>query len=77
LLDLDNMEIADIISKGTEKGLNLYPDSGDFFKWISVLRAADSLWSTSNEFGFIRLAEEGVRGVCPQILATGWDRSVR
>jgi hypothetical protein len=76
LLDLGNMEIEDIISKGEEKGKNMYPDSGDTFKWISILRAADSLWSTSDECGFIRLAEEGIRGVCPQILATGWNRSV-
>jgi hypothetical protein len=55
-------------------GEDYFQDSGKVFQWISVLRAADYLWSTGDKFGFIRLAEEGVSGASPQIIATCWDR---
>jgi hypothetical protein len=56
-------------------GEDFYRDSGKIFKWISILRAADYVWSNENKFGFIRLAEEGVSDTSPQIIAVCWDRS--
>jgi hypothetical protein len=55
-------------------GEDFYQDSGAVFKWISILRAADSLWSPENKFSFVRLAEEGVSDTSPQIIANCWDR---
>jgi hypothetical protein len=65
-----------MMSEGEEIGRHLYPDSGDTFKWVAVLRAGDRFWSTTGEFGFVRLAEEGTRGNGPQILAIGGNRLV-
>ncbi len=76
LRSLDNKEISEIIDNGAEMGDNFYPDSGDVFKWVSVLRAADYLWSNDSKFGFVRLAEEGVFGTSPQIIVTCWNRLV-
>jgi hypothetical protein len=76
LQDLGDKDIETSLQKGEEMGKTFYFESGDVFKWITIIRAADNLWSDSNEYGFIRLAEEGVRGGCPQIIARGWDRLV-
>lgn len=74
LLDLGKKDISDMIFNGTKLGEDYYHDSGKVFKWVSVLRAADSLWSSTDQLGFIRLAEEGVTDSSPQIIATCWDR---
>lgn len=77
LRDLGEKDIQSSLKDGAEMGKTFYFESGDVFKWVSILRAADSLWSDHNEHGLIRLAEEGVRGSCPQIIARGWDRLVK
>jgi hypothetical protein len=76
LLDLGNKDIEQVLKDGEEMAKTFYFESGDVFKWITVLRAGDCLWSEFNEHGFIRLTEEGVRGGCPQIVSRCWDRLV-
>jgi len=76
LLDLGNKDIEQGLKDGEEMAKTFYFESGDVFKWITVLRAGDCLWSEFNEHGFIRLTEEGLRGGCPQIVARCWDRLV-
>jgi hypothetical protein len=74
LLDLGNKDIEQGLKDGEEMAKTFYFESGDVFKWITVLRAGDCLWSEFNEHGFIRLTEEGLRGGYPQIVARCWDR---
>jgi hypothetical protein len=74
LRDLNNTEIIKIMDNGAEMGQIFYPESGDTFKWTSILRAADVLWNGNSQFGFIRLGEEGIAGTSPQIIVNCINR---
>jgi hypothetical protein len=74
LRDLRNPEIVEIIDKGIEMGHDYYSDYGNLMRNISVLRAADSLWSTTSSCGMIRLGEEGLKSASPQILVVLSER---
>jgi hypothetical protein len=70
--------IISVIKEGVEKGSLFYPGSGDTFKWVSVLRAADLHFSTQDVAGIalFRMREEGLAGDSPQIIVRCKDRYV-
>ena len=77
LLSLGKKEVSEIIGNGAKGGEDTGPESRKVLKWISILRAADSLWNHDRKFGLIRLAEEGVSSdPSPQIIATSCHRRV-
>jgi len=66
--------VVDIIDDGAVEAKEFYELSGDTFKWVSVLRAAEVHWNTSDSIVVFRLREEGTHGDSPQIVVRGWNR---
>lgn len=72
--------IVSMLDKGIEEGQLFYPDSGETYKWVTILRAADLHWSSQEPedatFSLFRMREEGLHGDSPQILVNCWNRYV-
>lgn len=69
LRDTDNQEIISMIDDGAEEGRLLYADSGETYKWVAVLRAADVYWGPKDAgISLCRMQEEGLAGDAPQIV---------
>ncbi len=69
--------IVAMIKDGIEEAKLFWPDSGDTYKWVSILRAADLHWTTKEACGNIslfRMREEGLSGDSPQIVVRCADR---
>jgi|688.fasta_scaffold431474_1 hypothetical protein len=70
--------IIAMIDAGSEEGQLFYPDSGETFKWVTLLRAADLHWSSKDvsdsEIVLFRMREEGLKEGGPQISVRCWDR---
>ncbi len=64
--------IISLIQDGSEEGKQFYSESGDTYKWVFILRAADIHWSTKDasaaNIALFRLREEGLVGDSPQII---------
>lgn len=69
LRDTDDQEIITMIDDGAEEGRLMYPESGETYKWVSVLRAADVHWGPKDTgISLCRMQEEGLAGDSPQIV---------
>jgi hypothetical protein len=64
--------IIRMLDDGAEEGQVFYSGSGNIFKWVSILRAADIHWSplgaNDASVALFRLREEGVMGNSPHIV---------
>jgi hypothetical protein len=71
-------EIVAMIDTATEQGRMFYPDSGETYKWVALLRGADIHWSSKEakdaSFVLFRMREEGLLGDGPQVSVRCWDR---
>lgn len=56
------------MSSASQAGATYYRDSGDLFKWIGVLRAADSYWNPDHVPVLFLLDTEKLEGDSPRIV---------
>ena len=78
LCSVGDRNILAVIEEGVEEGKLFWPESGETFKWVSILRAADLHWSNkeagSASFALFRMRSEGIVGNSPQIIVRCRDR---
>jgi hypothetical protein len=78
LCNIGDETIVSMIKEGGEEAKLFWPDSGDTFKWVSILRGADLHWTTREatcaNISLFRLREEGLIGDSPQIIVRCADR---
>ena len=67
--------VLQILDDGEVEGAEFYSLSGQTFKWVSVLRAAEVYWNSAGDNTVLfRLREEGTVGDSPQIVVRCWNR---
>jgi len=80
LRDSSDEHIITMIDEGTEEGRLFWSASGETYKWVVLLRAADLFWSPQEsknaEVALFRMREEGLRGDSPHIIVRCRDRYV-
>jgi hypothetical protein len=75
LRDLGRTDITAVLNEAIEKGETDYYEFGETFRWVGVLRAAQQVWTTTdNEHPLFRMESEGVSSMSPQILVKAWNR---
>jgi len=76
LRDTGDAAIVSVINDGIEEGQLFYSESGDTYKWVSILRAAELHFASkeNDSLSLFRMREEGLKGESPQILVRGRDR---
>ena len=60
--------VIELMDNGATEAKEFYDLSGDTFKWVTVLRAAEVHWNTNDTIVLFRLREEGILGDSPQII---------
>lgn len=74
LRSLDQSGLNEIIDDADAEADKYWFESGDTYKWVGVLQAADLHWGSADEPCMIRAEDEKPRGDSPQILFKLRDR---
>jgi hypothetical protein len=74
LLNINTEAITDIIRTYAKDGDQQVYESGATYRWVGVLRAAEKLWKTTDEYALFRTELEGINGASPQLVFKTQDR---
>lgn len=73
LRTLGREDLVTILNEAVKRSRH-FPESGNTSSWVGMLRAAEKLWRTTDDYALFRMEEEGVIGASPQIIVIEWNR---